>query len=387
MSLILVQHGDYDIFNCTGNLKVGLLPQISPQLSKHIQTNPDKDLIIDLSGTGFIDSSALRLFVNLHKKLESTGKRLCLLAPSPFVLKIIEDVKLSLVFTIYSNLDEFELDLSKQLRSAFSKHTTEEDGHKKLKCVCPVCGSTDVHGYFIDECDYWWEWESDDPFPSGFSKPASEPVDVFALLPIVCAECYMCSIDFSHFSVRENEKTVIPSRLGAEVVHQLSKAIKTRKKLMESCVVIGDRFFDHPREKIAVYHFYLLAEICMRLCASGKVASAPFLMGYVNYLATKYSPPEKRDEHIGNTRTWLNQVLAESKGYRYADVAKSYFILFMVAISLKKPKEAAKLFDDFSGFLKTIPASKYPDTNMINSPNFWYGQAEKIFSKEIKDGL
>jgi anti-anti-sigma factor len=378
MSLLLVPRGDHDIFTYKGDMKVNLLPQISPQLSKYIQANPGKNLIFDLSGVGFIDSSTIRMFINLHKRLQPAGKRLCLLAPTPFVENLLDDMKLGTVFTIFAGTDDLEKENSDALRTAYAAHTEQAGPFRKLKASCPVCGSAGVQGYLIDESEYGWKWEGDDPFPSGFIPATQEPVDVFSLFPVVCPDCFMSSIVFSHFNACDSGKTAIKSVLSDEAVHQISKTIKARKKLMESCVVIGDGFFDHPRQKIACYYFYLLAESCARCLATAKAASAPFLMGYINYLAVKYAPAEKKDGHITNTRTWLSQVIANSAEYGYSEIAKSYFILFMVAMTLEKPKEAVKLFEDFSAFMKTLPVGKAAQPAGIQSPEFWYSQTVKL---------
>lgn len=380
MSLLLIPRGEYDIFSCRGDMKVSVLPQIAPQLSKYIQTYPDRDLVLDLSAVDFIDSSTIRMFINLHKRLELAGKRLCLLAPSPSVAKILDDVKLTSVFTVYDCEPDLEREMSGRQLNAYAACTTPDSGLARLSCSCPVCGSTGVHGYLIDESDYLWTWDDDDPFPVSRIRATGQPVDVFGLLPVVCSACFMCSIDFSHFNARCPDGTGPQSTMTPQAAHQLSKQIKTRKKLMESCTVSGKSLFDHPRQRIGCYHLYLLAETCTRALATARQADAPYLMGFINYAAVKYAPEEKREEHIDNTRTWLSQVLADMRPYRYSSVAKTYFILLAIATTTGREKEAEKLFEDFSAFMKPLCEDKADSTA---SPHFWFAQAKRLARKDV----
>jgi anti-anti-sigma factor len=377
MSLALVSRGEYDVFVCTGDMKVNLLPLISPQLSKYIQTCPDKDLVLDLSGVDFIDSSTIRMFLNLHKRLEPAGKRLCLLAPSPGVVRIIDDVKLSTIFSLYPATADLEREKNGRLYCAYEACSSPDKGFNRLACTCPVCGSAEVHGYLIDENDYAWSWEGDNPFPVSRTRDGAEQ-DIMGLSPLVCPECFTCSLDYSHFIGRRPDGSVLQTTLSAEVVLQLSKALKTRKKLMESCVVIGDHFFDHPREKVSCYFLYQLAESTMRTLATSRYAQAPFYMGYINYAVMKYAPADRREEHLNNMRTWMSQVMADKGSYDSIALAKTYFAMYMAAFTLGRQKEAEKLAEEFTDFMKQIPAK---DADTTSNPKFWFSRVQSLNEK------
>lgn len=380
MSLSIVQHGDYDIFICKGDMKVNLLPHLSPQLSKYIQACPDKDLILDLSAVDFIDSSTIRMFVNLHKRLQPAGKRLCLLALSPGVARILEDVKLSSVFSMFAGITDLERAMHGRRFDAYAACTTPDQGLKRLSGSCPVCGSTDIRGYLIDVSDYQWEWHGDDPFPVSSSPRGADAPDILGLLPLVCSSCYMCSLDYSHFNGQRADGSVVAAVLSAEAIRQLSKTTKARKKLMESCVGIGDRLFFHPRDKAACYFLYQLSESCMRSLAASHQTDASFFMGYINYIAMKYAPSEKREEHLGNLRTWLSQVLSDKPRYGSLSLAQAYYAMFLAAVTLGRQKEAEKLFEDFSDLVKSMPDD---GKATIASPRFWFARANKIIEKGL----
>lgn len=391
MEMRFESFGDHDIFKLNGEIKVNVIPEISPRLSKHISANPDKDLVLDLSAVDFIDSSTIRMLINLHKRLESQKRRLCLLSPSAQVKKIIEDVKLQSVFAIFSKSADIEQEASIALRKAYGEYTVAQDGLRKLICSCPVCGSHDVQGYLVDEDAYEWTWEKDDLFPKSMTKDTKTPFDVFSIMPIVCTNCYMSSLDFAHFhatSTSGEGRPAIAARLSEVAKQQLSKSIKTRKKIMESCVVIGDDFFIHPRKKIASFYCLKLAESCARAMATVKLPSAPFSIGYLNYLAVQYAGHNAKEELITTIRTWMNQVVAAKESYGVAETAKAYFILFASTFSLGKTKEAARILEEFSLFVSAAPpsvpaaaADATPPLPGFNSPVFWHSQARRIGEK------
>jgi anti-sigma B factor antagonist len=380
MNMLFETHGEHDIFKLNGEIKVNVIPDISPQLSKYISTNQDKNLVLDLSAVDFIDSSTIRMLINLHKRLEPRKKSLCLLSPSEPVRKIIEDVKLNTVFTIFSSSEELEQEATRALRKAYAEFTVDQDGLKRLICTCPVCGSNDVSGYLVDETLFDWTWEKDSLFPVSMTKDTKTPVDVFSIMPIVCKNCFMSSLDFSHFHAAPaaNEPPAIKARLSDAVKQHLSKSNKARKKIMESCVVVGDDFFIHPRKKISSYYCLRLAESCARVMATAKVPSSPFWIGYINYLAIQYADHGAKEELINNIRTWISQVIAEKASYGIAETAKAYFILFAAAFSLGKTKEAARILEDFSSFIQSSASASPAGTPGFNSPAFWHSQALRI---------
>lgn len=384
MNMFLETRNEQEIFRLKGELKVHLIPEISPQLLKYITVNPGKGLILDMSAVDFIDSSTIRMLINLHKRLEPNKKKLCLLSPSVQVKKIIEDVKLNTVFTIYASSEELEREATDALRMAYREFTVERDGLKKLVCTCPVCGSSDVQGYIVDEAAYNWSWEKDSLFPQSLAKDSNTPCDVFSAMPIVCTNCYMSSLNFAHFNASAasgEEPPAIAARLSDIAKQHLSKSIKARKKMMESCVVIGDDFFNNPRNKIATYYCLRLAESCARVMATAKVPSSAFQIGYINYLTIPYAGQDAKEDLIGSIRTWMNQVVAEKESYRTLETAKAYFILFAAAFSLDKHKEAARILEEFSTFVGAQAAMAASSAAGVGSPHFWHSQALKIGEK------
>jgi anti-anti-sigma factor len=383
VDLSLTAFEKYDIFNLTGEIKVNILPRISPELSNYINANPHRDLILDLAAVNFIDSSVIKLFVNLHKRMEAAKRRLYLLSPSTDVQKMLCDVKLDKVLSLVGTCHDLAQSISSTFFESYLPCTIEENGLHKLCCTCPVCGSTDVRGYLIDVNNYDWKWEERRPFPLACLKSTLTPLDVFGLLPIVCADCFMCSVNVADFHTRADGAEALRSSLSEEAKLLLSKSMKTRKKMMEVDVVMGDNFFSHPRLPVACFNLYLLAESCVRSMASNKASS--FYIGLNNFLAAKYAPSDKKDFLIDSCRTWMTQVLGQKTHYNASQLSKAYFVLLISALSLEKVKEAEKVYADYASYLETLPQNIKDCSQGIDAPSFWFSQAQMIWEKEAKN--
>jgi len=383
MDLSLTSLETYDIINLQGELKVSTLPMISPGLANYIASNPNKDLILNLADVNFIDSSTIKMFVNLHKKMEVNKRRLYLLRPTEDIVKILCDVKLDGVLSLMDTNESLEKSMSAAFFEHYRPFTTNENGHRRLSCACPVCGSKNVRGYLIDAGDYDWKWESDHVFPASFSKSAFAPFDTIGHMPIVCADCYFCSVHVGDFGTRGAEGEPIKSLLPEDAKLLLSKSTKTRKKMMEIDVVMGDAFFLVPREPVACFNLFMLAESCARSMAVNRACSSPFWIGYYNYWAMKYAPLDKKDLLVNNCRTWMTQVFNEKANYNACQLSKAYFILLVCAISIQKPKEAAKINADYTAHIDALPRNLKDGPQGIDSPTFWFSQAQVIWEKEI----
>lgn len=65
----------------TGQIDRFVTPKVAERLSKARAHSGGDDMIIDLSGVDFIDSSGLHLLLQTHQALEAAGAALVLLAP------------------------------------------------------------------------------------------------------------------------------------------------------------------------------------------------------------------------------------------------------------------------------------------------------------------
>ncbi len=64
----------------------------APELAARYVELPagDGDVVIDMSKVDFMDSSGLRVIIELHQRVEQASRNLVLLTPSPAVARLIE---------------------------------------------------------------------------------------------------------------------------------------------------------------------------------------------------------------------------------------------------------------------------------------------------------
>jgi anti-anti-sigma factor len=374
-------HKRFDILRLRGDIKVQILPALSPALSEHIAAHPQQHLVLDLADLTAVDASVTKLLVNIRKKLEAHDRKLYLLhAPEKFAAQL----KGSGLTDAIGDIHELERGLYEDLFRTLAPYTVDEHDLKRLQCGCVVCGTRNVAGYLLDHNAYSWSWRDDDFFPT-CTDAAGESFDYFAALPVVCLDCYMVSTDLHHFNIIDADGEIAHhSTLSENAKMHLTKNIKKRKKIVDGFEdAAKEQFFLYPRVRSACYAVYLLADSCARTLALNKNDADPFLVGFLNYLAIRYAEVERKEELIDNARTWLTQALAEKKIRAHFERAQAYFVLFGAALSLEKVKEANLIHQDFSAMMETISYSKTARSN-INSPLFWFDQMQCLWRKEIE---
>jgi anti-sigma B factor antagonist len=63
----------------------------APRLAEHLATLPaEGDIELDLAGVEFMDSSGLRVLIDVHQRADGDGRRLVVRRPSPSVARLIE---------------------------------------------------------------------------------------------------------------------------------------------------------------------------------------------------------------------------------------------------------------------------------------------------------
>ncbi len=384
MGLNLTSSNRYDMFSLDGELTIGSLVGMTSELSKHIQTLQAKDLVLNLSSLSFLDSSGIRFFVNVRKRMEQKGRRMFLLNPSEQVRTLIHSVNLDKVLTVIDSVSALEQEVAANVYERYVPFTEEENGLRRLQCRCPVCGSDDIAGYLLDQNAYQWQWEHGAVFPTSIHKKSGEELDIPGLQPIVCLDCFMASTTLREFTIVDGKKTAFQSVMDDATKLLLSKSIKKRKKMMEIGVAIGDNFFLHPRDPKAKYQAYRLAEFCARaIILDRKSSVSAFSIGYLNYCAIKYAEAEQKDELINNCRTWLTQALNHADSMNHLERAMAYFILLIADINLGKIKEAGEVRRTFNGMIDSIDNSGAH--RGVMNPHFWHEQALALWEQEIEE--
>jgi anti-anti-sigma regulatory factor len=374
-------HREFTILKLNGDIKIAELPALSPALGDHISLYPHKHIVLDCTEVTSIDRSIAMLFANIKKRLEASGKKLYTLHASPRLVPLLKSVAIN---ESIDDIGVLEHSLNEDQYKSYSLYAYEEHDLRRLQCSCVVCGTQNVAGYLLNPNHYSWSWSEGDLFPT-CADTSGEAFDFFAALPIICLDCLMVSTDLRHFNlIDRNNVVMLHSTLSESAKMHLTKNIKKRKKLIESCAEADNPdFFLYPRNRKAVYYLYLLADSSIRTLALNKADADPFLVGFLNYIAIRYAERETKDELIDNCRTWLTQARTEKKILSHGDEALSLFVLFAAALTLDRVKEANSLMQEFSTMMEGISYSKTA-TTQITSPLFWQTQVHAMWRKEIE---
>jgi anti-sigma B factor antagonist len=80
-----------------------------PSLREHLLralANGERDLVVDLSGVSFLDSSGLGVLVTAHKRTRAAGGSLRLASCRPAVATIFQITALDRAFSIYPTVED-----------------------------------------------------------------------------------------------------------------------------------------------------------------------------------------------------------------------------------------------------------------------------------------
>jgi anti-sigma B factor antagonist len=86
----------------------------SPRLRESLQQlidAGDRQLVVDLAGVGFMDSSALGALVTIFKALHDVGGRLCLAAVQPAVRSVLSITSVDRAIDVYDDVEAAEADV------------------------------------------------------------------------------------------------------------------------------------------------------------------------------------------------------------------------------------------------------------------------------------
>jgi anti-sigma B factor antagonist len=97
--------GDTYVISLAGEVDLYTAPEFKQQLLEVIGEGA-KDVIVDFSGTTFIDSTTLGVLVGGVKRLRSSDGQLSLVCSDRNITKIFEITGLDRVFSIYPTRDE-----------------------------------------------------------------------------------------------------------------------------------------------------------------------------------------------------------------------------------------------------------------------------------------
>lgn len=93
------QDGDYDILAPQGEVDLASYTDLRTLISDLIQAGRAK-IVVDLSGTTFLDSTALGALIGGRRKAYAAGGSFAIVCDNPQMLRLFTMTKLDLVFTV-----------------------------------------------------------------------------------------------------------------------------------------------------------------------------------------------------------------------------------------------------------------------------------------------
>ena len=371
----LVKNGFTEVV-LSGNVNMSSLMTLTPQLTSYMNQYNNNHLVLNLSNTIFIDSSIIRLFLNVQKRLQESKKALYLLKPSQTVRDILDTTNLDKAIPVIDTLDEFETECKSP---KYLSYTFSENGMNRLKCSCEICGSKNVIGYFLDCSSMEWSWKDDDYYPFSINRE-KQYFDFFSLRPVICIECYMCSVDLTHFNILDNGGSIaLRSTIDIRTKQLLSRSISRRKRIIETSN--QELSFLCPRDQTASYYAYLLAEDCLRIAAINKSYFNPYMIGYIKFLSLKYCKEEEKEIIFKDCHTWLSQALSNNAYSNPIQLAKIYYMEMLFFLKTGDKLSAKDMYNNFSDMMKKCTPEANP--YILESPHFWFEKAQMVYDNEI----
>ena len=96
--------GDFDVLSPRGELDLSTYTQLRGRI-QDLVAEGRANLVLDLSGTEFLDSTALGALIGGRRAAYAAGGSFAIVTERPQLLKLFAITKLDLVFTVYPSLE------------------------------------------------------------------------------------------------------------------------------------------------------------------------------------------------------------------------------------------------------------------------------------------
>ncbi len=98
-------NGDTQVVAVTGEIDLFTAPEFKQRVSAPIDAGRS-NVIVDLTGTTFIDSSSLGVLIGAHRRLKLRGGSLVVVCDNEAIVKTFRITGLDGVFTLVKSLDD-----------------------------------------------------------------------------------------------------------------------------------------------------------------------------------------------------------------------------------------------------------------------------------------
>ncbi|HEY2330746.1 MAG TPA: STAS domain-containing protein [Acidimicrobiales bacterium] len=97
MAFSVATNGEPGVFDLRGDLDLDTAKVLDEVM---IVADPNQTVVLDLSDLAFVDSSGLRVLIQVRRRIIDTGAHLVLRQPRPNVRRVLEVSGLDSVFTV-----------------------------------------------------------------------------------------------------------------------------------------------------------------------------------------------------------------------------------------------------------------------------------------------
>ncbi|KAF0113814.1 MAG: anti-anti-sigma regulatory factor [Rhodospirillaceae bacterium] len=104
MKVTVTERGGVIVVMPAGEVDLQTSPEVRRLLLDHLAQG--RNLVVDLSGVSYIDSSGVASLVEGYQVARKGGRRFVLAQVGPAVLRVLQLARLDRVFTILSTVDE-----------------------------------------------------------------------------------------------------------------------------------------------------------------------------------------------------------------------------------------------------------------------------------------
>lgn len=104
---LVVERADDDLalIRIAGEIDLSTSDRLDTDLEHLMTANDGREIVLDLSGVDFLDSTGLRMLWTARQRAQAAGSRLVLAAPSEPVMRVLRVTKLDKVFQIADSDD------------------------------------------------------------------------------------------------------------------------------------------------------------------------------------------------------------------------------------------------------------------------------------------
>ncbi|MEV7012961.1 STAS domain-containing protein [Streptosporangium sp. NPDC051022] len=107
-------HAGHTVMAITGEIDLYTAPGLQAEFARLLQESSATNVVIDMSGVEFCDSTGMNVLLSALKRLRERGGALELAAPRPAVRKILQVTGLDSVFTVHEAMPEKLLTVKRQ---------------------------------------------------------------------------------------------------------------------------------------------------------------------------------------------------------------------------------------------------------------------------------